>query len=67
MNDIEITKKFKMKTINKICKKVNIKDFVQYGEYKAKINNDIPKLISFVLGFSSSFFRYGGYSLSAVS
>ena len=38
MNDIEITKRFKMKNISKICKKINVRDFTQYGEYKAKIN-----------------------------
>lgn len=39
MNDIEITKKFKMKNISKICKKICVKDYIQYGEYKAKIND----------------------------
>ena len=39
MTDIEITKKFKMKNIDKICKKINIKDFEKYGNYKAKINS----------------------------
>ena len=39
MNDIEITKNFKMKNIDKVCKKVGIKDYIKYGEYKAKINS----------------------------
>ena len=39
MTDIEITKKFKMKNIDKICKKIGIKNYDKYGEYKAKINS----------------------------
>ena len=39
MNDIEITKLFKMKNISKICKKIGLKDYEQYGDYKAKINS----------------------------
>ncbi len=39
MNDIEITKKFKMKNIDKICKKLGVRDYIKYGEYKAKINS----------------------------
>lgn len=38
MTDIEITKKFKMKSIDKIVKKLGVKDYDKYGEYKAKIN-----------------------------
>ena len=39
MTDIEITKNFKMKNIDKILKKIDIKDYDKYGEYKAKINS----------------------------
>jgi len=39
MNDIEITKMFKLKKINKICRKLGIKDYTQFGDYKAKINS----------------------------
>ena len=39
MTDIEITKKFRMKNIDKICKKIGIKDYEKYGKYKAKINS----------------------------
>ena len=39
MTDIEITKKFKMKDIDTICKELNITDYEKYGNYKAKINS----------------------------
>jgi len=41
MTDIEIAKSIKLKTIDKISEDagVNIKDIEQYGNYKAKINN----------------------------
>ena len=39
MNDIKITKKFKMKNIDEICKKIDVKDYSKYGDYKAKINS----------------------------
>ena len=39
MTDIEITKEFKMKNIEEICKDLNISDYDSYGKYKAKINS----------------------------
>ena len=39
MTDIEITKKFNKKKINEICKNLNITDYENYGDYKAKINS----------------------------
>ncbi len=39
MTDIEITKQFKMKNIKDILEKLNISDYILYGNYKAKINS----------------------------
>lgn len=38
MTDIEITKLFKMDSIDKICDKLKIDDYETYGKYKAKVN-----------------------------
>ncbi len=38
MSDIEITKKFKKRKIEDICKELNISDYDCYGKYIAKIN-----------------------------
>ena len=45
MEDIEIARNAKLKSINKIAKKVGIKEeyLEQYGKYKAKISNDITE------------------------
>ena len=39
MTDIEITKKFNKKNVSDLCDKLNITDYVLYGNYKAKINS----------------------------
>jgi len=39
MNDIEITKNFKLKEIDEICKNINIDKYETYGKYKAKIDS----------------------------
>ena len=38
MNDVEIAQKVKLVKIDTIAKKLNIKDYSKYGEYKAKIS-----------------------------